>query len=122
MTNTQFEDTRWKDIYLHLKEAGFKVFSPGQHEGECYESYVVVKSSGSSKLLGFSSTQNYYDLLCYVPKDKYSELETYVALVEESMKQLEPMIIPTHDKTPGYYDDQIKAHMVSVMYQNYRKI
>ena len=41
-TTFEYGDSRWEDIYNYLKSKGFKVYSPGQHEGECLSSYVVV--------------------------------------------------------------------------------
>ena len=112
---------RWKDIYRQLTSDGFDVYSPGQHEGECLAPYVVVKDGGGSQFGTFSSTRNLYDILCYVPKDHFSELESFVSSVEKSMKALFPMIRPTHFKTASFYDDTVRGHMVSVQYINYRK-
>lgn len=114
--------SRWQDIYKHLKIHGFEVYSPGQHEGECTSPYVVVKDAGTVKLESFSSNRSLYDILCYVPKDHFSKLEPFVHSVEESMKGLYPMIRPAHYKTPSFYDDTVKGHMISVQYINYQQI
>lgn len=114
--------TRWQDIYLHLKKAGFDVYSPGQHVGDCLSPYVVVKSAGLSQIRQFSSTQTLYDLLCYVPKDHYSTLEPFVEGVKQSMKELQPMIMPTHFETESYLDPNVNGHMISVQYRNSRKL
>lgn len=113
--------SRWIDIYRHLKSAGFDVYSPGQHEGECLSPYVVVKDAGASRVGEFSSTKNLYDILCYVPKDQFSQLEGFVSRVEGSMSGLFPMIRPAHYKTASFYDDTVRGHMISVQYINYRK-
>ena len=39
-----------------------------------------------------------------------------------ALKALEPMLMPTHYETPSFYDDTLKAHMISVQYRNYRKL
>lgn len=114
-------DSRWKDIYRNLKADGFDVYSPGQHQGDCTSPYVVVKDAGSSRFENFSSSRHLYDVLCYVPKEQYSQLEPFVRRVETSMGKLNPMIRPTHYKTPSFYDDTVKGHMVSIQYINYRK-
>lgn len=113
--------SRWKDIYLHLKAEGFDVFSPGQHQGECTSPYVVVKDAGMSRVGEFSSNKNLYDIMCYVPRDNFSELEPFVHRLEVSMMRMYPMIRPAHYKTPSFYDDTVKGHMISVQYLNYRK-
>lgn len=115
-------DGRMQDIYLHLKNDGFEVYFPAQKVGECMSPYVVVRDATTSRYLDYSSTVTYYDLLCYIPKDHFSQLEPFVETVKESMRGLVPMILPTHTQTQSYYDDSIKAHMISVLYKNYRKI
>ena len=50
------EQTRIQDIYMYLKEQGFKVYFPTQKQGECTFPYVVVKDMTTSKIAGISST------------------------------------------------------------------
>lgn len=113
---------RMQDIYLHLKNEGFEVYFPAQKVGECISPYVVVRDATTSKYLDYSSTVTYYDLLCYIPKDHFSQLEPFVEEVKNSMKGLVPMILPAYTQSQSYYDDSVKAHMISVLYKNYRKI
>lgn len=115
-------ESRIQDIYLHLKNRGFETYFPAQKVGECLSPYVVVKDATTSKYMEYSSTITYYDILCYIPKDHFSELEPYVESVKEAMKGLFPMITPTYSQTQSFYDDSVKAHMISVQYKNYRKI
>ena len=115
-------ESRIQDISLHLKEQGFEVYFPAQKVGECLSPYVVVKDATTSKYLEYSSTVTYYDIMCYTPKDHFSELEPFVESVKVAMKGLVPMIKPTYSQTQSYYDDSVKAHMISVQYKNYRKI
>ena len=118
----EFKDSRWQDIFIHLKQDGFDVYSPGIKVGECNSEYLVVKSDGSSKHISFSTDVDLYSVLCYVPKDKYSTLESLVQRVKKSMKGLEPMIKPYGSQTPSYYDNSYKAHMISIEYKNYKKL
>lgn len=118
----EYQDSRWQDIFLHLKKQGFDVFSPGIKVGECTSEYLVLKNDGSSKHASFSTDVDLYSVLCYVPKDKYSSLEPLVQRVKRSMKGLEPMILPYGSQTPSYYDDSLKAHMISIEYKNYKKL
>lgn len=118
----EYKDSRWQDIFTHLKKAGFDVYSPGMKTGECTSEYLVVKNDGSSKHLSFSTDVDLYAVMCYVPKERYSSLEPLVQRVKNSMKGLEPMIKPYGSQTPSYYDDSYKAHMISIEYKNYKKL
>ena len=113
---------RWGDIYKTLKSAGFDVYSPAQHEGECITPYIVIAVSSVAAIGNFSSTQNLYDLMLYIPRDSYSMLEDYTESVKQAMKSLEPGIKPVNYQTPPYYDDSVKGHMVSIQYRNNRKL
>lgn len=113
--------SRWGDIVTHLKSKGFKVYSPNQHKGECTEKYVVVKDAGLTGLASVSTSQNLYDLMCYVPLKKYSELQPFVDSVEDAMDELFPEFRSAHYRTPSYLDDTVQAHMISTQYINYRK-
>lgn len=118
----EYKDSRWQDIFTHLKKAGFDVYSPGMKIGECTSEYLVVKNDGSSKHISFSTDVDLYAVMCYVPKEKYSSLEPLVQRVKNSMKGLEPMVKPYGSQTPSYYDDSYKAHMISIEYKNYKKL
>lgn len=113
------EQTMWERIFNHLKQQGIDVYPPATHQGECKSRYAVLKESGSSQFNTFSTEVQYYNLLCYVPKDEYTSLKRFVKECEGIMGGLAPMIMPTGLKTPDFYDDSIKAHMVSIQYRNY---
>ena len=114
--------TRWQDITRHLTENGFDARSPGISVGKCKEPYIVVKHNGSSRYTGISTNIDVYDLLIYVPKDNYSDLEVLVLSVKEVMKKLEPLVFPNGSETPSFYDDGFQAHMISIEYRNYKKM
>lgn len=114
--------SRWEDIFQHLQTHNFEVYPPGVKVGECKKRYIVVKNNGSSKHSGISTDDDFYSVMCYVPKMKYSDLEPMVQEVKSVMKELKPMILPAGSQTPSYYDDGVKAHMISVEYKNYKKI
>ena len=115
-------ESRWQDIYLHLKQKGFDVYSPGQKIGECKKEYVVVKDADGNRDLNVSSMHDYYDIICYVPEKQFSRLHPFFEEVKMAMKELFPMIRPADSETPSYQDKQVKAHMKSVLYENIRKI
>ena len=54
-------ESRWQDIFLHLKNEGFEIYSPGIKTGECKSEYIVVKNNGSSKLAAFMMISNSVD-------------------------------------------------------------
>lgn len=116
------QKTRFMDIYTHLSRNGIEVYSPAQKQGECVSPYVVIKDAGTTKYTGISSTQTLYDVMCYVPKQSFTELEQFVGRVRSIMKGLQPMIMPTYFETASFYDDSVKAHMISIQYRNYKKI
>lgn len=119
----EYEDSRWKDLFNHLKSKGFDVYSPGSKVGECIEPYVVIKNDGASKLPNFSTNNCLYAVLCYVPRDRYSDLEPYVASVKIAMKELEPLFkLYDSSDMASFYDDALKAHMINVEYKNYKKL
>jgi hypothetical protein len=113
--------SQWQNIYKHLKLKGFDVYSPGQHQGECMKPYVVLKDAGVNPLSEFSSSQALYDVMCYVPKERFSTLEPYVEQVKEAMHGLYPAIIPMHFQTASFLDEDVKGHMISIQYRNNRK-
>lgn len=115
-------NSRWADIFRVLKSNGISVFSPGIKTGECTEKYVVVKDDGAARHSSFSTNIAYYSVLVYVPRDSFSLLSPYVDGIKEMMKTLYPMIIPTGEETPSFYDDSTKSHMISIMYKNYKKV
>lgn len=115
-------DSRWQDIYTHLKNKGYDVYAPGIKVGECVSPYIVVKNDGSYKHVNFSTNRDMYSILCFVPKGQYSKLEVMVQSVIRDMKELEPMILPYGQQMPSYYDDTFKAHYISIEYENYKKI
>lgn len=117
-----WQDSVWQDIFVHLVSEGFDVYSPGTKEGECESQYIVVKNDGSSRHTSFSSDVDLYSIMCYVPQNAYSELEVMVQRVKMAMKKIEPLLLPYGQQTPSYYDDSIKAHMVSIEYKNYKKL
>ena len=121
-SNFVYKQSRWQDIFKCLSDDEFDVFSPGIKIGECISKYVVVKYDGGTRHPQFSTDVDTYSIMCYVPKDAYSELEPFVASVKQSMKKLMPMLKPNGIQTPSYYDDTYKAHMVSISYTNYKKV
>ena len=113
------EKTVWERIADALTSHGIDVYPPAIKTGECKNAYVVVKGDGSSQIAGFSSESHYYTVLCYVPKTKYTNLSRYKKQVKDIIaKEVYPMLMPTGQETPDFYDDTVKAYMVSILYRN----
>ena len=110
-----------KDIWDLLKDAGFNPFMPGQHMGECIDPYVVVKLSGVLPL-EVSSERPIYTFLVYVPENEYTKLETNVFAIKQELKKLYPRIMYAGNETESFYDERIKAHMISFQYYGIRKL
>lgn len=109
-------------IYTHLKSKGVSVYFPGQALNDVLEPRVVVKKNGTSQYNELSTTLTTYDLMCYVPVAKYSELSPFVDQIKEYMRELQPAIMPTYFETPSFLDETVKGQMISIEYRNYKKI
>ena len=103
-------------IYKHLKNNGFDVYSIGQHEGICTNPYIVVKENGESEIVGTSLTNDIVELLIYYPVGTYSKLNEYKQSVLYTMKLLKGTrrVI---DPMPTIIDDDKKAYMTSFPYK-----
>ena len=111
--------TVWERISDALKEHSIEVYPPALKKGECKSEYVVVKTDGSSQVGSFSSQTVYYTFMLYVPKNQYTQLERFKQIVKGVIgTDLYPMLMPTGQETPDFYDDTVKAHMVSITYRN----
>lgn len=113
------DKTIWQRIADALTLHGIEVYPPAMKQGECKSEYVVLKEDGASQMGSYSSEVHYYTFLCYVPKNKYTQLSRYKKVVKGIIAtDLHPMLMPTGQETPDFYDDTVKAHMVSIMYRN----
>lgn len=106
----------FKEIYKHLKEKGFNVYSIGQHEGICNEPYLVIKENGESEIAGTNLSNDIVEILIYYPKGNYSSLEGHLNALKRDMKELSKLrrII---DPSPIIIDDDKKAYMTSLYYR-----
>ena len=107
-------------IYKHLKNNGFDVYSIGQHEGICTNPYIVVKENGESEVVGTSLINDTVELLIYYPVGTYSKLNEYKQSVLYTMKLLKG-IRRVIDPMPTIIDDDKKAYMTSFSYRRIKK-
>jgi hypothetical protein len=107
------------EIYRHLKENGFDVYSIGQHQGICKSPYIVIKENGESEIIGTSLTNDIVELLIYYPIGTYSKLNEYKQSTLYSMKLLKG-IRRVIEPMPTIIDDDKKAYMTSFTYRKIR--
>ena len=113
------EKTIWEKVAEALELHGIEVYPPATKQGECHKEYTVLKEDGSSQLGEYTSEIHYYTFMCYVPKEKYTQLSRYKQTVKNVIAtDLYPLLIPTGQETPDFYDDTVKAHMGSITYRN----
>lgn len=117
-----WKDSVWQSVFVHLKNEQFDVYPPSIKIGECLAPYIVLKNNGSFRHASFSSDVDLYSIMCYVPQNSYSKLEVLVQRVKRAMKKIEPLLLPYGQQTSSYYDDAVKAHMVSIEYKNHKKL
>ena len=123
IANYEITDQRYKDILISLSNAGFDVYTPGMHNGECKKPYIVVLNAGTDEIYGISSTQTIYERLWYVPIKNRTYLDEFADNVKNVMRRdLWPMILPVNSELADYVDDEKKAHMRVLQYKNYRQI
>lgn len=123
IANYEITDQRYKDILISLSNAGFDVYTPGMHNGECQKPYIVVLNAGTDEIYGISSTQTIYEILLYVPIKNRTYLDEFADNVKNVMRRdLWPMILPVNSELADYVDDEKKAHMRVLQYKNYRQI
>ncbi len=105
----------WKNIYDHLKNAGYDVYPPAVHTGDCKSFYIVIKRSIASR--GMSMEKQQYELLLYIPYGKYAAIEDRIADVKACMNQLYPSLKLIEYDDPVYPDDDVKGYMTTLTYQ-----
>lgn len=114
--------SRAQDVFAFLESKGYEVYFPNQKFGECTSPYVVIRTETTSQFMEYSSTQTFYGILCYIPKNHYSTLDPFVDGVVETLKGIRPMLKPTYNRTAPFFDETVQGWMVSLEYVNYRKI
>ena len=104
----------FKEIYLHLKEQGFNVYSIGQHKGKCLEPYLVVSETGDMDITGSGLMHKTVEVLIYYPVGKYSGVSAYIDSVKKAMQGLKLRRVITSN--PTIIDDDKQAYMTFLSY------
>lgn len=116
------EKTVWQIMFETLSNSGFEVYPPATKVGECKSPYIVLKEDGSSQINNYSSERVYYRILLYVPRNMYSQLTVLESEVRKVLDdELYPLILPTGQSDPDFYDDNYNAHMRAFFYRNNRR-
>jgi hypothetical protein len=118
----QYKESRWQDLYTHLKNEGFDVYAPEQKAGECTHPYIVVRYDSAYKHEYYSSMVDTYSIECYVPRNQYSKLESLIMSVKSAMKKIYPLFQDYGQQMFAFYDDVVKAHYATIVYANYKKL
>lgn len=104
------------ELYKHLKEKGFDVYSIGQHEGICSSPYLVIKENGTNGVAGKSLVNEVVEILVYYPIGSYSLIRTYTDNLKKEMRGLKSLR-RVLDPMPTIVDDEKKAYMTSYFYK-----
>lgn len=120
--NFEYSESRWGDLFRHLKSKGFDVYSPETKVGACVEPYIVIRYGAGAQYFQYSSERDTYELLVYMPQKRYSEIEPFVQRVKAAMKELHPLFVYDKTRLSSYYDEELKAHMVELDYYNVKKL
>lgn len=118
--NISDENSVGSIVQKTLIDAGIDTYAPDSKKGDCKQPYTVLKYAGGAQAQQYSTEYQYYDLLCYVPKDQYWSLKPYVDICKAVMSKapIYPMLMPTGVETPSFFDDLYNAHMISIQYRN----
>ena len=107
-------------IVQTLKEANIApVYALGAYQGVIDGRVIVVKPSSASQYMNYSTTVQYFNILCY--GRTISETMSLFEDVKIAMKDLEMTVMPTYFVQSPYYDSNVKAWQISGTYRNYVK-
>ena len=118
----QQQDTRYKDLYMFLKSKQYDVATPAERVGDCLSPYIVIRHSGSAQVSLLSTDEDIYDIMIYVPRNAYTQLEVLQQKIKKDMQEVQDIFKPRRSNLASFYDDSIKAHMLSMSYGNYKLI
>nr|PZN07753.1 MAG: hypothetical protein DIU64_11785 [Caldicoprobacter oshimai] len=112
----------WSRIMDKLEEKGLNPYAPGMYEGVCQERFCIVRMSSQMPMAGTNKVgTKLFDIIVYVPKTRYPDIEPYMQEIKEAMKELN-FIRPTGNETPPVPDDEKEAFTASIEYQVLKKL
>lgn len=109
------------DLILQtLQEANIApVYALGAHQGVIDGKLIVVKPASSTQYLNYSTTVQYFEILCY--GRTISETVNLFEQVKQAMKSLEMTVMPTFLTNTPFYESNVKGWQISSTYRNYVK-
>ena len=108
----------YEKIWATLEKGNIDVYAPGQHKGECVKPYVVIKDFGESEIAGTALNRNVIDIIIFAPSARYSQVEPFVRLVKNALKELRELK-DTRYRSPIIIDEDKRAFTTSVRYERY---
>lgn len=121
-TTMQYRDSRYEDLFSHLKSKGYDCYMPGQHVGETLTKYLVIKFNGPIPLNGVTSHQDLYAVMCYVPESQYFELDSFLQEVRSAVLELRPMFMPnTSAQSFSAFDEAARGYYITMEFTNTKK-
>ena len=111
-----------QDIYTHLKNNNLNPYFPGQHRGECEESFVIVMEGTQMPSINSNRIgQQVMDFMIFVPLNSYIAIDPYVKKIRAALKEL-PYLRKTGGETPIITDDEKEAYTMSIEYVLQKKL
>lgn len=107
----------YEKVFDKIKESNIDVYPPNIHKGEVKDNYVVLLDGGRTQAQTYTSQTVLLDVLCYVPGNRFTDLDVFADSVKKSVNDLFPLVIPTGNETAAFYDDTIRGWMKSIEYR-----
>lgn len=109
----------YKQIFKKLQSKGLNIYSPGQHQGLCNKSYLVIKNMGSSPFAGNKvASYSIFDVIVYHPMSQYSSFESYINTVKIYLKEMKEL--RWSGDFSSTIDSEKNAHMMIIRYQVFK--
>lgn len=104
-------------IMKTLQEANIApVYALGAHKGSIDGRMIVVKPDNATQLMNYSTTIQYFDILCY--GRTASEAVDLADKVQEAMRSLQFTVMPTYTTQTPYWDSTTHGWQISCVYRN----
>ena len=106
----------WQKLYKCLKDAGFDVYTPGQHEDYCGAAYCVVSQDRVTPDEDTTAGHLTLTVIAFVPVDQYSALDGYVQSIRQALEPMHSEVAFT-GSTVYEVDQNFRAHKATLTYR-----
>jgi len=106
----------------HLQGNKYTVYTPTQAIGVVKDPYIVVTHIGSARHASFSTIIERYSVVLFLPHRLYSELQTHIQAIENTMRKLHPQVIYDDFGGSPIYDDAMKCYQIATDYKTYKRM